>query len=318
MQENVLKKLNKNSTLFVWLDSWHESKENTISEETQRMYRNQARLIKSHLPNYPIKKYNPNHIQQLIDTLYRKGYSKSYIKKSRVTLNQVFDFAREAGKIKTNPVSEIFVPKDAPKKKVTPLSIQEQEIVEAECEECTNGEMMLFLLDTGIRRGEMTKLKWINFNKYEKYIFIEKSKTDNGIRIIPLTTRAYDIIIRQPRINKFIFNSTIGKPITYTVLRKLYERVRKKTGIDKLTNHVCRHTFATRAVERGMNLKSIADLLGHSDVNFTCNTYVTTNLNYLQKQMSLMEFKKSPKDISNLISSLGISFEEILLYLAKQ
>ncbi|MFH7489508.1 hypothetical protein, partial [Pseudomonas syringae group genomosp. 7] len=59
-------------------------------------------------------------------------------------------------------------------------------------------------------------------------IRIRNSKTKAGDRIVPLTQQAKKILLRQKRVSEYIFTSTRGTPLTKTVLRKLYERIRKK------------------------------------------------------------------------------------------
>lgn len=107
--------------------------------------------------------------------------------------------------------------------------------------------------------------------------------------MVPLTQEAIDIIDRQPRICEYIFTSTKGRPVTKTVERRLYERLRKATGINNITNHVYRHTFATRAVEGDMNTKALAAIMGHENEAFTLKQYTKTQDEFLHTQMNRME-----------------------------
>ena len=317
MQKTTLQKLTKSTPIFVWIDYWYNVKCGKVRESTHEMLGHVACFAKKNLPNLPIKKIDTECIQKMFDDLHIQGYSKSYMKKVKVLLNEVFEIAQNERKTRVNPVSDVIINPSAAEKKIVALSTCEQKAVEAACEACTNGHLLLFLLETGIRRAELRNLKWCDFNEKERCIFISASKTDKGIRTVPLTQRAYDLLTSQAKINEYVFNSQIQKPVTNMVLRNAYARVRKATGISRLTNHVCRHTFATRAVERGLEHKSISDLLGHTDINFTLNRYVNTDLKHLQRQMNLMEVAHTTSDISSLISGLNISFEEMILYLVK-
>ena len=169
------------------------------------------------------------------------------------------------------------------------LSHDEQKQVENACKSCALGHIIIFLLKTGLRRAELMGLKWNDFDEDEKCIFVRKSKTKTGVRRIPLIEESMTIILKQPRINEYIFNNTKNTPLTDMSIRRLYERIQSLTNVLNFTPHVCRHTFATRLIERGANPKSVADLLGHKDVAFTLRIYTTIDYSHLQKEIMLLE-----------------------------
>ena len=72
-------------------------------------------------------------------------------------------------------------------------------------------------------------------------------------------------------------------------MKKLYERIRKQTGIDIVTNHVYRHSFATRLVEKGADHKAISKLLGHANVAFTIHQYADAEDDFVREQISVLE-----------------------------
>ena len=145
------------------------------------------------------------------------------------------------------------------------------------------------MLYTGIRASELKNLKWEDYDFRKNVIYIRDSKTDSGVRIIPLIPEAAQIVSRQIHYCDYIFTSTKHTPITKTVLRKLYERLRKKTGIKNITNHIYRHSFATRLVEKEAEIKAVSTLLGHKSVQFTMDRYVDANLNFLRTQIKKIE-----------------------------
>ena len=97
-------------------------------------------------------------------------------------------------------------------------------------------------------------------------------------------------------------------------------RIRKKTGIDFFTNHVCRHTFATRMIEQTADPKAVSILLGHTDVTFTLNRYTHPDQEYLHNQMQLIEHEPetNSSSVSQMISrsSSPASKNELQLLLA--
>lgn len=169
------------------------------------------------------------------------------------------------------------------------MTQEEQEIVEAAAASDPLGHFVIFFLKTGLRASEFYHLTWSDYNPERRTIFISKSKTPQGVRYVPLATEAQAILESQPRISKFIFTSTTGNPITPTVLKKLYARMQKATGLDFITTHVYRHSFATRLVEKGIDYRALSQLLGHADVAFTLQCYAQPDFLFLQDQIALLE-----------------------------
>ncbi|MCI9423049.1 MAG: tyrosine-type recombinase/integrase [Dorea sp.] len=118
---------------------------------------------------------------------------------------------------------------------------------------------------------------------------VRKSKTDAGVRVIPLLEEAQVIIEQQPRWEKHIFLNTKGNPLSATSMNKLYMHLRKLTGIQMLTNHVCRHNFATRMLEHDADIKSISKILGRTDVAFTLQRYTTMDLDHLRREIQKLK-----------------------------
>jgi integrase len=151
-------------------------------------------------------------------------------------------------------------------------------------------------------------------------IFISKSKTQHGVRYVPLVPEAKEIIEKQPRQGKYIFTSTTGNPITPTVLKKLYARIQKVTGLDFVTTHVYRHSFATRFVEKGGDYKALSKILGHASFSFTLQCYAQPDFVFLEQQMAIMskQINKNTPDnnvVVDQLLALHDSFKERLKHL---
>ena len=98
-------------------------------------------------------------------------------------------------------------------------------------------------------------------------------KTEDLRRILK-----YDIVECTPEKEKWInedylFSSYWGKPYDVSPFRNLLTKLLKEAGIGHITVHALRHSFATRAIENGFDIRSLADILGHTDVKMTLNTY---------------------------------------------
>ena len=154
------------------------------------------------------------------------------------------------------------------------------------------GHITVFFLNTGLRAGELCNLTWRDYYPKVHGIKIETSKTKAGHRFIPLIPEAEEILLSQPYCCDYVFTSTKKTQVTKTVLRKLYVRLQEATGI-YVTNHIYRHTFATRMVEARADYKALSQLLGHTDVAFTLNRYPRLHLDFLRSQINLLSRKPS-------------------------
>lgn len=76
---------------------------------------------------------------------------------------------------------------------------------------------------------------------------------------------------RSLKYNDFVFTLNYGKPTDPKTMRSCFNRIVKGAGVTGVTFHSLRHTFATRAIEMGIDVKTLSVLLGHSDVSVTVN-----------------------------------------------
>lgn len=190
--------------------------------------------------------------------------------------------------IPLNPCEEIILPQ-AKENKVLPLTHKEQEALEAACSAHPLGHLIIFLLNTGLRAGEMCNLSWADYNTEEKEIYIRKSKTAAGVRTVPLLKKAQKIISEQPQSNSFIFTLPNGDRITYSILRKACVELRAAANLKYFTSHVCRHTFVTRLCEKGVSAQAIAQIIGHSDYSYVLSIYAWLEKEALKKAIYILE-----------------------------
>lgn len=273
-------------TLFAWLQVWLGSHSHNVQETTAQNYAAICRIIEKWLPDCSLDSLREMEVQKTLNLLADIGYSRSTLRIFRIVLRKAYEWAIRNQLVTENPIRYVTIPKNASEKGVFPLHREQQERLEAVCRDDLHGDLFLFLLYTGLRRAELCNLKWRDFDAQKRCIHIRKSKTAAGIRTVPLLSLPLSMLYLQPRINEYIFNSTkTQKPVTPSVLRRTYLRLREKAGIPELTNHVCRHTFATRLLENGVEPKAIAALLGHTNVAFTLNRYVQAQPEYLTQQI---------------------------------
>jgi integrase len=282
-------------TVEEWLNEWLEvyvkpcKKKNTYlcyKYVTKMMFEVQPQAKNKLLSNF-----TEMEIQKWINSLSVK-YSKSTIKKASGILDRAYKIAVRNHLCKENPATCIMLP-EASEKVVRALTQSEQKQVEATAKTDHLGHIVLFFLNTGLRAGELINLKWEDYDKDREEIYVRSSKTKAGIRTVPLLPEAKNIIEAQPHYCDYIFTSTAKRRVTKIVLKRLYMRLRKRTGITFLTNHVYRHSFATRAVESGIDYKALSVILGHTNVAFTLHRYTNAENDFLREQIRLLIAKKA-------------------------
>lgn len=197
----------------------------------------------------------------------------------------------------------------ATEKPVTAFEKWEQEKLEKYClsSNKTNYLGIVICLYTGIRLGELLALTWndidlksgimtISKTAYrikqngKPQVVIDKPKTKNSSRLIPLSKQLLEILKRAKRISNsdFVLSTRTGGIVGTRAYQKTYERILKKLDIPYKNFHSLRHTFATRAIEMGMDVKTLSEILGHKNPVITLQRYTHSMLSYKTEMMNKM------------------------------
>ena len=197
----------------------------------------------------------------------------------------------------------------ATKKPVTAFEKCEQGKLEKYCLSAnkTNYLGIVICLYTGIRLGELLALTWndIDFNNGimtisktayrikqngKPQVVVDKPKTKNSSRFIPLPKQLLKILKRAKRISKsdFLLSTRMGGIVGTRAYQKTYERILRKLNIPYKNFHSLRHTFATRAIEMGMDVKTLSEILGHKNPVITLQRYTHSMLSYKIEMMNKM------------------------------
>ena len=242
----------------------------------------------------------------------KEKYSYSTTKLIKSLVNRSLNFAFENGLIKEKIVITLHL-KNQQIRKVQALEKQEQAKLENYILE--NNKIyyfgILLSLYTGLRLGEVLALKWQNVDIKNKLIYVDKSvgsisqnhktltiesspKTQSSIREIPISKQLQILLrmLKQNSKNDYVIVSHNGKQIKPRAYQKSFENLLKKLQIKHYGFHALRHTFATRLLENGVDIKTISELLGHSSPTITLNRYVHTNLQNKRKAMEILTSKR--------------------------
>ncbi len=248
----------------------------------------------------PVQKIDTTMLKALI--LSKVNYSQSTIRKIHMMLNQGFAEAVRRKIIIDNPMLDVRRPKSSKKpRKIRAMTMNEQkaflEVINTE--RVLYADQMLISMFTGMRMGEINALSVKDINTNFNSINIDKTiakgerneaflnsspKTDKGNRQVPINTMVKPVIDKVlknyvPTKDGMLFHTTKGTLVPTTSVNAEFRRVVETYGIKEdsipgdLTLHSLRHTYATRCIESGMPPKVLQNLLGHTDIKVTLDTY---------------------------------------------
>lgn len=235
------------------------------------------------------------------------GLSSSYVRSIMLIVTEILAFAAEEqlcepmrGKLR-KPAIE--------KKEIEILDRISQQKLETLLLKDTDGRKagILLSLYTGLRISEICALKWSDIDLKSKIIhvrstiarvrdhslydrvtklIIDRPKTKSSLRDIPIPSFLLPILISlyERRKSEYVISDTDGfvSPRTYEYR---FHRILKECNVPSINYHALRHTFATRCVEAGMDVKTLSELLGHSNVSITLNTYVHSSMERKREQL---------------------------------
>lgn len=150
--------------------------------------------------------------------------------------------------------------------------------------------MCMLMLDCGLRRGEVVKLKLSDIDKSKRTMIINGKGSKQ--RIVPFGKTVKNQLMlylalrtEKPCYSDSLFLTIERKPITANTIKMLFQRLKSSSGISRLYPHLLRHTFATNYIIQGGNLEVLRVLLGHSSISIT-QIYI-----HLAAQMQLVNNK---------------------------
>ena len=305
-----------------WLKVWlYEHKKLTIKQKT---FENYEILVNTHLmpafPKIKLKELKTNHVQRFINDKIKSGLSDRTVKYIVTLLSCALEQAVKNDMINKNVSKAVTLPKKTAKKEKRILDRQEQEKLLSILENERMGVAIILTLMIGLRRGELLALRWSDFDKEKGHLHIRqnlsrlkgedgkshltfttpKTKSSNRtITLLPEITAKLNAHKKAQTLEKFkvgqfwehndlIFCTEFGKPIEPRNLIRILERLTDTLEIPKINVHALRHTFATRALEQGISLKVVQEILGHSSIAMTADIYSHVSIEYQETEMQKM------------------------------
>lgn len=309
--QTVVQKNTVENYMLNWL---HTNKKNTLKPKSyDRLEQTITYQVIPHIGHLQLSAIQANDVQNMINNLAGAGMSYSTIKKAYDAVNECFRTGIIQKTVLFNPALGVTIPakNSFGKKEIRCYNEKEiQKLCEAATMVYSNGKRIYRLGDavvldvnTGLRLAELLGLKWIDVdlenrfihigstrvvvkdrdsNAAKKYIVIEQdsTKTQTSTRDINLNNDAYNALVRLKDItgeSEYVLSTKDGKPVAPRYLDRMFRKIAVAAGFeeDKIYGlHSLRHTFASRLFANGEDVKTVSELLGHSDITITYNTYI--------------------------------------------
>ncbi len=262
--------------------------EKNASDHTVKNYTIDLRGFFNFMKDLPLEKIDYLEIRRYLAHLNDKGFSKSSVSRKLACLRSFFKFLVRENQLKENPASSISTPK---KDKKLPLFLEEKEIInllEAPAAntriEKRDKAILELLYSSGIRVSELMGLNIEDVDFFGEVLRVRgKGKKE---RLVPAGGKALNAI-RDYLVLREDGNSDTRSPLflnkgktrlTDRSIRRIVLKYSKRIALNKnISPHVLRHTFATHLLDRGADLRSVQELLGHENLSTTqIYTHVTT------------------------------------------
>lgn len=293
-------------TFGQWLDTWlQEYARPRVRPTTWEDYRIIVeKHLKPALGEILLKDLRPEHLQKVHNEKAASGLSPRRVRLIHVVTHSALKQAVKSRLLAVNPAEATSLPRQ-PKREIHVLSLEDEKKLLAALEGERLGVFFLVALATGLRRGELLGLKWEDVDLKNGVIKVRRSltrvktaegktelvfqepKTESSRRMVPLPSPVVSALKAHRRKqaeeklllgqdyqdNGFVFCHEDGRPLDPAWVTRNFHRLLKKAGVNDTNFHALRHTYATRLLELNEHPKVVQELLGHSSIEMTLDTY---------------------------------------------
>ncbi len=268
-----------------------------MSENTELSYRRDLRKVDDYLRNQgvsDVKKVTSTNLTGYVMYLEKNNFSAATISRNIASLKAFYHYLLKEGIVDSDVAEELHAPKI---EKKIPEILSMDEVVRLleqpsgdSSKDIRDKAMLELLYATGIRVTELITLKTSDVNLNMGYI---SCKDSNKERVIPFGNEAKKALTKylngtreamlvDPN-SEYLFANCSGQPMSRQGFWKLIKYYAKKAGINAdITPHTLRHSFAAHLVENGADLRSVQEMLGHSDIS-TTQIYAHMNHSHIKE-----------------------------------
>ena len=262
------------------------------SYNTEVSYQRDLKKVSAFLKERGIEDFSgatSNDLKEYMRYMENENFASSTISRSIASLRALYHFLIKEGRIEKDPSEELHAPK-VEKKAPEILSIQEVALLLEKPDKSTpkglrDAAMLELLYATGMRVSELIHLEMDNVNLRLSYVTCHEGSRE---RVIPIGHVSRDILeqyLKESRPvfvrnteEKKLFTNCSGTPISRQGFWKLLKSYAEEAGIRRdITPHTLRHSFAVHMLQNGADVRSVQEMLGHSDIS-TTQIYLSMNM----------------------------------------
>ena len=282
-----------------YLDRWLDSTRGTVRERTWIRAEVDVRVhLKPTLGKIRLDRLDALQVQSLYRVKLDSGLSPRTVQIIHATLHKALKQAVRWSLVPKN-VAEVASSLKPYKKEIHPLSEDQVRRLLKAVEGDKLEALYLLAVTTGMRSGELLGLRWEDVDleagtlQVRRTIFngrIEAPKTSKGRRSIKLTNRSVQALRVHTEVGEWVFCTGVGTPISaHNLHNRSWKPLLKKAGLPNIRLHDLRHTCATLLLTKGVHPKIVQELLGHSSISITLDTYSHVLPNMQEKVVEAME-----------------------------
>ena len=291
-------------TVATWLRTWYElyAKPNIRVATADRYQLMIETYTIPRIGDIKLKKLTSRHLQKLYKDLLENGrvnrkngkgnpgLSSTTVRSVHLMLHCAFQRAVKERLIPRNPTEDCIAPKvQKIEMKILPADHIKSYLDAANA----RGLLPMFYLElvSGLRKGELVALWWDDLDTQNRTISVSKQyiknpngeltlsrpKTETSVRQVSIPQTAVNLLIQEHEKhpdNPYLFPSPVTGEMYYPdSVVNLHKKILKDAGLEYIRFHDLRHTFATMALQNGVDIKTVSSMLGHYDAGFTLRTY---------------------------------------------
>lgn len=290
-----------------WLNDWLELYVKTaVKERTYRKYKRQVeKYILPALGGYAIEQLSAVRLQKFSAALAESGLAANSVNSILSVMRSSLKTAVALG-ITEKQFSDLIVRPRVREKKVICFGKEEQRKIEQYIFKKNSPKLfgVILSLYTGLRIGELLALTWADVDLRQGVITVSKSchdawengrykkvfdtpKTECAERVIPIPRQLLGSMKELKRSGcPFVVMGKTEYGAQVRSYQKTFENLLKRLGIAHKGFHALRHTFATRALEVGMDVKTLSEILGHRDPATTLRRYAHSLMEHKTEMMN--------------------------------
>jgi integrase len=286
-------------TVEEYLERWLESTRGTVRERTWTRAEVDVRVhLKPTIGKIRLDRLNALQLQSLYRAKLDSGLSPRTVQIIHATLHKSLKQAVRWSLIPRNVAQSVDPPR-VQKKELSPLDEEQVRKLLESAKDNKLEALYILAITTGMRSGELLGLQWGDLDlqtgtlQVKRTVFngrIEAPKTTKSRRSIKLTQTSIRALNEHPRTSEWVFCTRLGTSISYHNLHnRSWKPLLEKAGLPHKRFHDLRHTCATLLLTKGVHPKIVQEMLGHSSISITLDTYSHVLPNMQDKAVEAME-----------------------------